>query len=522
MTGQPHPSGHGSRRDCRGRERNRQPMRTRNYSRSAPSRRTRRSDPARVAAFNTLRAVSSEDAYGNLVLPEQIRRLHLNRRDAALATELAYGALRYQGTWDAILSNCLDRPLAKIDPPVKDALRLGVHQLLAMRIPDHAAIDQTVALTRSEIGAGPAGLVNAVLRKVMGRDLDQWLAHLTRDSDEIDRLALEGSHPAWVVRALRQALSVHGRTSSEIADLLAADNAPPHVHLVALPDIGDLNAVLDEGASASALVEQAAVSAGGDLHRIPQVRSGKLRVQDIGSQLVARSVVAASEVTTGEQWLDLCAGPGGKAALLAALAAQHGAHVTAHEIAEHRAELVRQALNVVDPRSWSVRCADGRHIKANDAAPSQRPPGFDRILVDAPCTGLGALRRRPEARWRRTPQDLAELTVLQHELLLAAADALRPGGLLVYATCSPHVAETIVAVEDLLKARGTLKLADTETALAKAALPGVFDGQSRAAKTYEGSCRDQAVPGASTVQLWPHVHGTDAMFIAHFRKDLQV
>lgn len=514
----------GGQRDSRGRQRNRQAMGNRRYSASAPSQRTRRTDPARLAAFRTLRAVAEDDAYGNLVLPEQIRRLQLNRRDAGLATELAYGALRHQGTWDAVLSHCVDRPLAKIDPPVLDALRLGVHQLLAMRIPDHAAIDQTVGLTRSEIGAGPSGLVNAVLRKVMARDLSAWLETLTRGADDVTRLALEGAHPTWIVRALRQALSVHGRNPAEITALLEADNAAPQVHLVALPGLGELTAALDDGASPSTLVAEAATSAGGDLRRVQEVRDGTVRVQDAGSQLVAHSMVRAAPVGDGEKWLDLCAGPGGKATLLAALAAEHAAHLTANEVAPHRAELVRQALGVVNPDTWSVRCGDGRRMTAADAGQPAGEAGFDRILVDAPCTGLGALRRRPEARWRRTPQDLADLTVLQGELLKAAVGALRPGGLLVYATCSPHAAETVVAVDDVLKAYPELTLVDTGAAVRASALPGALDGEDDPARVHASSRAAGEQPGSSqspstTVQLWPHVHGTDAMFIAHFRKN---
>ncbi|WP_081994234.1 transcription antitermination factor NusB [Kocuria sp. ZOR0020] len=520
----------GGYRDNRGRQRNRQAMGERRYSSSAPSQRTRRTDPARLAAFRTLRAVAEDDAYGNLVLPDHLRRLQLNRRDAGLATELAYGALRHQGTWDAVLTHCVDRPLAKIDPPVLDALRLGVHQLLAMRIPDHAAIDQTVGLTRAEIGAGPSGLVNAVLRKVMAHDLTEWLEVLTRNTDDVTRLALEGAHPTWIVRALRQALTVHGRNPAEITRLLEADNAAPQVHLVALPGLGELTSALDDGATPSTLVADAATSAGGDLRRVQEVRDGTVRVQDAGSQLVAHSVLQSAPVADGEKWLDLCAGPGGKAILLAALAAQHGAHLTANEVASHRADLVRQALAVVDPQAWTVRCADGRRITAADAGQSSGEAGFDRILVDAPCTGLGALRRRPEARWRRTPQDLADLTVLQGELLDAAVGALKPGGLLVYATCSPHAAETMVAVDDVLKAHPELNLVDTGAAVRAAALPGALDGDADPAQIHVGSRARTGEPAtsenpattghpATTAQLWPHIHGTDAMFIAHFRKN---
>lgn len=506
------------RRNDAGRQRNRRSLEQRSYSASAPSRRTRGADPARVAALRTLREVSGADAYGNLVLPAQIRAQHLDRRDAAFATELAYGALRHQGTWDAILAQCVDRPLEQLDPPVLDVLRLGAHQLLAMRVPDHAAIDQTVGLTRAEIGAGPAGLVNAVLRRVAARDLESWIQRLTADADPLERLALAHAHPLWIVRALRQALAAHGRPAEELKALLAADNAPAPVHLVALPGLGEVQEELDEGSQPGPLTPDSAISSGGDLHRHAGVRSGEIRVQDSGSQLVARALVAARPVAAGEHWLDLCAGPGGKAALLAALAEQHGATLLANEVAEHRAHLVDDALSVVPERAWQVRWGDGRQIASVLAEPDHyvAAEGFDRILVDAPCTGLGALRRRPESRWRRSPANLADLSVLQGQLLAASADALRPGGLLMYATCSPHAAETVVAIDDLLRARPDLRLVDAGGPAAAAAVPGALEGAADPTRAHAPGAN--IAPGARTVQLWPHVHGTDAMFMALFEK----
>ena len=192
-------------------------MDQRSYSASAPSQRSRQADPARLAAYRTLREVSENDAYGNLVLPQQIRQQRLDRRDAGFATELAYGALRLQGTWDAILQRCVDRPLEKIDPPVLDALRLGAHQLLGMRVPAHAALDATVSLVRAEIGAGASGFVNAVLRRVAERPLEEWLADVAPADGGDAALAVRASHLVWIVRALRQALAAH-RGTRHIAD----------------------------------------------------------------------------------------------------------------------------------------------------------------------------------------------------------------------------------------------------------------------------------------------------------------
>ncbi len=395
--------------------------------------------------------MAAEDAYANLVLPARIRHHGLDKRDAGFATELSYGALRGQGTYDAILARCVDRPLDQLDPAILDALRIGAHQLLAMRVPAHAALDQTVGLARAVIGAGPSALINAVLRKVSARTLEEWLELLLSTETDATKIAsIRYAHPEWIVRALRQSLVAHGRSAAEIDELLEADNAAPVVNLVALPGVGSLDEALESGATPGELVEGSALSSGGDLGRLASVREGSTRVQDVGSQLVARAMAAVdlgakprTEIGTdlsadpvaepgtengnaGERWLDLCAGPGGKAALLAALARQRGATLLANEFAPHRAKLVRQALSAVPQDAWEVRTGDGRDIGA------EQPESFDRVLVDVPCTGLGALRSRPESRWRRTPKDLVDLGPLQRQLLELSPrrrQARRRGGL---------------------------------------------------------------------------------------------
>lgn len=509
------------RRDAQGRTRNRgRSGARRKYSAQAPSQRSRTADPARRVAFGVVRSVHAEDAYANLVLPARIRQARLDRRDAGFATELAYGTLRGLGLYDAILTRCVDRPLEKIDPPVLDALRLGAHQVLGMRVPAHAALDATVSLVRAEIGAGASGFVNAVLRRVAERPLEEWLADVAPADGGDAALAVRASHPVWIVRALRQALAAHRGTrhivdrDAELAALLEADNAPPVVNLVALPVAGGaeaLAAALDDGAEPGPLAPDSALHSGGDAGRLPGVREGVLRVQDAGSQLTARALAQAPVPAAegrAERWLDLCAGPGGKAALLAALAAERGATLVANEVAPHRADLVRQALAAVPADAWTVRAGDGRTI----ADAPEAAPAFDRVLVDAPCTGLGALRRRPESRWRRTPADLAELTGLQAELLDAAVAVLAPGGVLAYVTCSPHVAETVVQVQDLVRRHPELELLDARTALDAVALDDL--------RLDEAEPAGAPKPGdvvARTAQLWPHRHGTDAMFLALLR-----
>ncbi|MET3952055.1 transcription antitermination factor NusB [Arthrobacter sp. UYEF36] len=497
----------GSQRNAQGRERNRGPQR--GFTENAPSQRTRRADPARLVAFEVLRAVAAEDAYANLVLPARIRHHGLDKRDAGFATELSYGALRGQGTYDAILARCVDRPLDQLDPAILDALRIGAHQLLAMRVPAHAALDQTVGLARAVIGAGPSALINAVLRKVSARTLEEWLDLLLSDeTDETKKAAIRYAHPEWIVRALRQSLVAHGRPVSEISDLLEADNAAPVVNLVALPGLGSLDEALEGGATPGELVEGSALSSGGDLGRLASVREGTTRVQDVGSQLVARAMAAVNlgargtagnagpgTERTAERWLDMCAGPGGKAALLGALAREQGATLLANEPAAHRAKLVRQALAAVPHEVWHVRTGDGREVG------TEMPESFDRVLVDAPCTGLGALRRRPESRWRRTPKDLTDLGPLQRELLTSALAAVKPGGVVAYVTCSPHPAETTAVVSDVLRKRDDLELLDAGAVLDSVSLTGHLDAGHEL-----------------TAQLWPHVHRTDAMFLALIHK----
>ena len=500
MTPQPdQPNKH---RNDKGHERRRAAVKTRTAS--APGQRTRAADPARLVAFEVLRAVSGEDAYANLVLPKSIRKHRLDKRDAGFATELAYGALRGQGTYDAIPAKCVGRPLERLDPAVLDALRIGTHQLLAMRVPAHAALDQTVGLARAVIGAGPSALINAVLRKVAARSLDEWVEVLTEgETDAVKLSAIEYSHPEWIVRALRQSLVAHGRSVDEITDLLRADNDAPVVNLVALPGLGDLNEARAAGATDGELVKDSALFSAGDVGRLDSVRAGTTRVQDAGSQLVARALAelkldgSSLDEDGVEKWLDMCAGPGGKAALLAALAHESGAVLLANEPAPHRAQLVRQALDAVPGETWNVRTGDGRTI-AEDY-----PETFDRILVDAPCTGLGALRRRPESRWRRQPADVGELGILQRELLTTAVDAVKPGGVVAYVTCSPHPAETTAVVADVMRKRNDLELLDAGAALDAVSLPGALEAGHE-----------------STAQLWPHIHATDAMFLALIRRKI--
>ncbi|WP_136520012.1 MULTISPECIES: RsmB/NOP family class I SAM-dependent RNA methyltransferase [Cellulomonas] len=500
----------GERRDARGRQRGAARAEGRGHrSAAAPAQRARAGDAARGAAFDAVRAVADAEAYANLVLPPLLRDRGITGRDAGFATELAYGTLRLRGRYDAVLALASSRPLEQVDPPVLDLLRLGAHQLLGMRVPAHAAVSETVGLARERVGAGAAQFVNAVLRRVAEHDVDAWLARIgdaadPTGADEVARLAVTQSHPAWVVRALRESLVGDGRAAAEVPDLLAADNAPPRVTLVARPGLtttDELVAEAGQDAAPGPYAPTAVVLPGGDPGSLPAVREARAGVQDEGSQLVALALAAAPLDGPDERWLDLCAGPGGKAALLAALAAQRGARLVANEVQPHRSRLVAQSLRAVPaPAVEEVRTGDGRTVGTDE------PGAYDRVLLDAPCTGLGALRRRPEARWRRTPADLATLGTLQRELLASAIAAVRPGGVVAYVTCSPHLAETRLVVTDAVRAA---RRAGTEVEVVDAG-PVLADVAPAWAPTRSGDRPD--------VQLWPHVHGTDAMYLSLLRR----
>jgi 16S rRNA (cytosine967-C5)-methyltransferase len=498
------------RRDDRGRQRGAARSRgERHRTTQAPAQRSRRTDPARTAAFDVLREVDASDAYANLVLPPLLRERGITGRDAAFATELAYGTLRLRGRYDAILARCVSRPLDQLDPEVLDVLRLGAHQLLGMRVPAHAAVSETVALTRDRVGAGPAQMVNAVLRAVGRTTLDSWLDRLRDEApDRATALAETGSHPAWIVRSLREALHGNGRDPDEITDLLEADNTAPRVTLVARPGLVEPDHLTDGAPDDVRLAPgrwapTARTLTAGDPAALPAVADTRAGVQDEGSQLVTLALAAVAVDGRDERWLDLCAGPGGKAALLGALAADRGARLVANEVQPHRARLVRRGLRALpDGAVEEVRTSDGRDLGDTE------PGAYDRVLVDAPCTGLGALRRRPESRWRRTPADLGTLTGLQTQLLGAALDAVRPGGVVAYVTCSPHVAETRLVVDDVLRRRDDVVRLDARAEVRSVLVPeaeidlGAPDGGA----------------GGLDVQLWPHVHGTDAMHLTLLRR----
>lgn len=432
-------------------------------------------DPARRVAFDALRQIYGDGGYANLVVAKLLAARHLNPRDAAFATELVAGTARWQGTYDLVIEAASGRKLTDLQPAVVDLLRLGTHQVLGMRLPGRAAVAATVNLAGLTVGERVTGLVNAVLRKVAAKTLPEWTTGLAQ-ANPSDALGITTGHPQWIAESYVDLLG-----AEEARAALEANNVPPVPTLVIRPGLATLEDL--PGAEPTTFSPFGARSTGSPSN-FPAVRDGRAGVQDEGSQLVAW---ALSRVPAPSgPWLDLCAGPGGKTALLTGLAGQLQEWVLANEAQQHRAELVSRAVERYP--NVAVTCADG-------TTPAWRPGSFSRVLADVPCTGLGALRRRPESRWRRSPDDLADLAPLQRALLRSALDACSPGGVVAYVTCSPHRAETSDVVADVLATRGQVELLD-----AAQYLPEVPDARL-----------------GSFVQLWPHRHNTDAMFLALLR-----
>ena len=436
-------------------------------------------DASRLLAFDLLTEVNRNEGYSNLLLPQALNASNLEERDRSLVTELLYGTIRMQGKHDWVLAQISDRPWSEVDPGIVDICRLGVHQIHEMRIPDHAAVAATVEVARKRIGESKASFVNALLRSVTRKSMEDWFSPLESITDPVERLAIQYSHPEWIVSAYYDLL----KSWEEVEAALKINNEAATPTLVSWPGNSTQRDLIDVGGEPTQFSPYGAHWKGNP-GALDLIKSRKIGVQDEGSQLVAEVFAKAAQ---GTSWLDLCAGPGGKAALLSSIARTRGITFTANEISAARAELVSQVVH-----GDRVLVSDGRAI-------GLLTEKFDAILIDAPCTGLGALRRRPEVRWRRTLQDLRALTQLQRELVESAIQALEPGGVLGYATCSPHLAETSIQIADIKKHHPDLQLIPIDEYL-----PANLDGATR--------------DGA--MSLWTHKHGTDAMYLALFRKEI--
>jgi 16S rRNA (cytosine967-C5)-methyltransferase len=436
-------------------------------------------NPRRLA-LETLLMVHQDGAYANLIVPRLLRESGLDVRDKSFVTELAYGALRREGELDVVIETVALRSISEIDNPTLDVLRLGVYQALFMRVSVHAVVDQSVRLAKAVGATRSAGFINAVLRSVTQSATGHWLDIIALGNQTIQ------AHPPWIAHEIESALH-QCEGDPDVHAALEANNLAPTVTMVLLPGFQ----TFQKGDQRTPISDIGCFVPGGDPGLDPRIAGGTARVQDEGSQIAALLLARFKPLGPGEKILDMCAGPGGKTAVLAAYAHLVGATVLAVEKIPHRAELVRNSV-----RAITQSAPDVVNILVGDSTRELPEGDFDRILLDAPCSGLGALRRRPEARWRKSATDILDLVPLQRALLENAVTHCAPGGVIAYVTCSPVTRETAVVIEECLANHPEIELLDT---------PAVLEG-----------LLNTAVPGirrGSAVQLWTHRHGSDAMFI---------
>lgn len=436
--------------------------------------RSRRLSNARLLALELLDRVDTDRSYLNLLLPKF--QLRLPTQDRGFLQELTYGTIRWQRQYDLLIDDLVSGRV--LEPSVRNVLRLGAHQLFRMRVGQHAAVNETVELAKRR-QPKVAGLVNAVMRKLSSADLEVDVSRLTKNMAQLDRLSYQHSIPAWIIGQFAAALKV-SLDSSELERELQAVNQTPTVSLSAAQSNTREN-LLKLGANPGRH-SPLAVSVTGELSKF--LSEPRVRVQDEGSQLIAQLV---GNLADDRDVVDLCAGPGGKAALVQDLLPNN--QLLCIEPVEARAKLVEAA---VGPESARVVIADGTTYEPKSA--------IGVVLVDAPCSGLGSLRRKPESRWLKSESEISQLRMLQLKLLANAAKMLGNGGFIVYSTCTPVLAETVSVIAEFMESHKNFALQDATTLL------------SQIAPTLD------LPTDRKTVQLWTGEHGTDDMFMAVLKK----
>jgi len=436
-----------------------------------------------------LERVSSAGAYADLLLHTALGRSHLNAPDRAFATDLVYGTLRWRGTIDYYLSHFVDQDLAKLEPLVASTLQLGAYQLLrAQRVPPSAAVDQSVRCIRAAGMGRAAGIVNAVLRR-LALEHHKIALPSVRD-DPVAHLTYALSLPRWLAERW-----IERRGVEEAVALARACNEVPPLTIRAnrlRGDVGELLRDLRENFPDAAACRFArdgiVLGRKGNPARDPSFLSGRFTVQDEASQLV----VALLDPQPGERVLDLCAAPGGKTTAIAERVGPSGS-VVAVDRTRRRLELVRRALRRLGLSAVRTVVRDATR-PLDEIAPEG---GFDRILVDAPCSGLGTLRRNPDAKWRVRPGDPARLAEVQRSLVANAAALLRPGGALVYSVCTMLAEENEEIAEHF--ERGSREFARIRT-----------DAVPREV--------ERLVDADGFLRTFPHIHDTDGFFAARFER----
>lgn len=444
--------------------------------------------PAREIALHVLKAVESEGAYANLALNRALEHYQPGKLDRAFATELSYGTLRALNTLDWIISRFLQKPLGAQSVWIRNILRMGVYQVFYMdKVPPAAACNEAVELAKKYGTPGAVRFVNGVLRNIVRQKDD--IVFPSAEEDLISHIALRYSHPTWLVdRWLREF------GFEETVSLCQANNTTP-------PNTVRTNTLRTSREDLIRTLEQEGVTVRAtrfapegleikgflSLRTLSSFHAGVFQVQDESSMLVAHAVNPAH----GTRVIDVCSAPGGKTTHLAQLMGNQGV-IRALDIHPHKLDLIRENCERLGVTCVETVCQDSRSL------PGDLEGWADYVLVDAPCSGLGVLRRRPDARWRKEPGQLPALVRLQEEILRGAARCVRRGGVLVYSTCTITAEENTGQIKRFLENHPDFVLEDL-----RPFLPSGL-GDAELSRGY--------------IQLLPHIHGVDGFFIARMRK----
>lgn len=451
--------------------------------------RSARPATARETALDVLVRVEQEGAYSNLLLNASLQKAGLSREDAGLATELVYGTISRLNTLDFILEDFVSKGTRKLQPWVRCLLRMSLYQIVYLdRIPPHAAVNEAVNLAKKRGHQGISGMVNGVLRSALRAG---ELPKLPEALDDAERISLKHSHPLWMVKDwIRQ----YGQAAAE--DICRANNEPPAVSVRVNTTMTTRDKLLEEMRSEGLEAAPSPLSpygivvkGGGNLALSSWYRDGVLSIQDESSMLVAEAVAPEPGMTV----LDCCSAPGGKTSHMAELMKDRGT-VIASDLHEHKVSLVREQAQRLGLESVKAIATDALLLKERYA-----PMTFDRILLDAPCSGLGVIRRKPDLKWSKSSEDVASISELQRELLESVSGLLKPGGVLVYSTCTIESAENEETVGDFLRRNPQFTSADRDTPLG-------------------GRLRDLLSSDAPGIQILPHHFGSDGFYIAALRR----
>lgn len=445
---------------------------------------------AREAAMDILTQIEQEQAYSNLLLNQTLQKLKLEKQDAGLVTELVYGTMQRLNTIDYYLERFVAKGVHKLQPWVRSLLRMSFYQLYYLdRIPVHAIVNEAVNLAKKRGHQGISGMVNGVLRNI---HRNQETLTLPSNLPAAERISLQHSHPQWMVKRW---IKQYGEDVTE--QICASNNMAPHssVRVNVLKAnreqlLAELAAAEFEARPSLLAPSGVIIESGGNMAHTRWFESGDLSIQDESSMLVAEMV----DPKPGMKVLDCCAAPGGKTTHLAEKMDDQG-EIVANDVHPHKEQLIRQQADRLGLSSIRTVLHD-----AKDLSKQYSKGSFDRILLDAPCSGLGVIRRKPDAKWTKKPQDIAEVAVLQYDILCSVAELLSKDGVLVYSTCTMEEEENAGLVRRFLSNHPQFRLVITPPAfLSEAAQQAVF--------TSEGM-----------LQVLPHHFHSDGFFIARLQR----